>query len=93
MNDFEKQIERNTSDRIREFLSKPEYSDIKDLYRNNFDTIYSFIQRTKHLGYRIAIEDIASLNKNLSAKIIGNMLFLQDINRAIAEHKLRLEDF
>lgn len=82
---FNEQLERDLRYSINKFLTDEEYSDIKDLYKNNFDAIVLYINK---LGVKLAIEDIANIEPMLSGKIISNLLLLKEINTAIKEYKL-----
>lgn len=82
---FNKQLETDLRYHINEFLTKEEYSDIKELYKNYFDVIVLCINK---FGVRLAIEDIANLEPTLSDKIISNILLLKEINIAIKDGKL-----
>ena len=89
MNELEKQLEKNLNEAIIDFLTNPDYADIKILYHEHFDNIRYYIEKS---GLRLSIEDIANIDKNLFKKIIDNLLFLKEINRAIIENKLTIKD-
>lgn len=85
-------IENNKTDlsvSVIDFLFKPEYKKIKELYLNNFGTILVFI---KKYGRKLALEDISNLDSNLTQSITINREFLAKINNAISKEKLHLKD-
>lgn len=89
MNEFEKQLEENLQSDIKKFLTDNDFSEIKELYKNNFDKIKNLI---KKFGTKSAVEDISNLDTSLSSKISNNILFLKEINHAISTKKLKLEN-
>lgn len=89
MDDFNMQLKRNLRTDISEFNTKPEFSNIRNLYKNKFDSIETVI---KKVGYKFAIEDISKLDSNLTQQIMDNLLFLKEINRAILEGELKSND-
>ena len=89
MEELEDQLEKNLQSAISKFKTDNDFSEIKELYKNNFSFIKSSIEK---FGDRGAIEDVAGLDSNLSKKISSNMLFLKEINRAISTNKLLLGD-
>lgn len=89
MDEFKKQLDNNLRQSITAFLTDPDYVDIKNLYRENFDTIYSYI---KKFGHQLSIENIANIDKSISQKISNEILLLKQINRAIADNQLKIKD-
>ena len=89
MDEFNRQLKNNLQSDIYEFNTKPEYSKIRELYKNNFDKIVFFIDRTNS---KLAIEDIAGLDSKLAQSIFDNSLLLQQINKAISNIELTLND-
>jgi hypothetical protein len=87
--EYNRQLERNLQDAISEFNNKPEYAEIKQLYKNNFDKIALYIERASP---KLAVQDIAALDTRLANRIIDNILLLQEINKAISQRKLTLAD-
>lgn len=87
MDEFNRQLKNNFQSDIYEFNNKPEYADIRQLYKSNFDKIVSYIERSNP---KLAVEDIATLDRNLTAKVIDNILLLKEINNAIAQQELTL---
>lgn len=85
-------IENNKTDlsvSVIDFLFKPEYKKIKELYLNNFDAIFIFI---KKYGRKLSIEDISNLDTNLTMSIGVNRELLIKVNSAISKEKLHLKD-
>lgn len=89
MGEFEDQIRNAQLRKIQEFNTNPQFEAVRAIYKNNFDDVYLFIKRTNP---RTAIEDIANLDQNLKKLIVENMLFFQEINRAIVEGTLSVND-
>jgi len=89
MDDFNKQLKRNLRNNISEFNTNPKYSSIRDLYKTNFDSIVTFINK---IGHKLAIEDIAQLDNNLTQQVMDNHLLLKEINKAISSGELKLSD-
>jgi hypothetical protein len=89
MSEFERQLEQSLQVFILKFKTEKDFSEIKNLYKNNFVFIKSSIEE---FGDKGAIEDISKLDSDLSPKISSNMLFLKEINRAIKTGKLLAKD-
>lgn len=89
MDDFNEQLKRNLKNNISEFNTKAEYSNVRDLYKNHFDTVAAFI---KKFGYKLALEDISQIDSNLTRQVMDNHLLLKEINKAISTGELKLND-
>ena len=87
MSEFSRQLEDNLQTDINKFNNNSEYSEIRELYRGNFDKIVNYIKRSNP---RLAIEDISSIDRTLAGKISDNFLLIQEINKAIIQGKLTL---
>ena len=87
MDEFNRQLNNDLKSDIYEFNNKPVHADIRQLYKSNFDKIVSYIERSNP---KLAVEDIATLDRSLTAKVIDNILLLKEINKAIAEQELTL---
>lgn len=87
MSEFSRQLEDNLQKDINKFNDSSEYSEIRELYRSNFDKIFNYIKRSNP---RLAIEDISSIDGTLAGKISDNFLLIQEINKAIIQGKLTL---
>ncbi len=89
MKEFEKQLESNLIKDIFEFNNNESLQEIRHLYKTYFSEIKSFIEKS---GIKLSIEDISNINPKISKKIMGNMLLLKEINKAIIENKLTEND-
>lgn len=90
MDEFRKQLRNNRTSDIREFLNSPQFASIRALYRTDFDRIYNLI---KKFGYKQSIEDIARIgDESLKRDIFDNSLLLQEINKAIRDQELTLDN-
>ena len=87
MNEYNKQLKTNLQAAIYEFNNKAEFAEIRQLYKNNFDKIVTFIKRSNS---KLAVEDIASLDSRLASKIFDHILLLQEINKAILQNEITL---
>jgi hypothetical protein len=88
MDDFARQLKNDLQSNIYEFNNKPELADVRQLYKNNFDRVVYFIERSSP---KLAVKDIAGLNSMLAKQILSNTLFLKEINKAIAQNQLTLD--
>lgn len=92
MNELEDQYRKNRESDIQEFLTSSKYSDIRTLYKSNFETINNFI---KKVGHKLCIEDIAGIadkDSSLKRSIFDNHLLLKEVNKAIIHGDLTLDD-
>jgi len=91
MTEFQDQLKNSRERDKKEFLTSPKFAEIRTLYRGNFEKITELIRR---YGRRQAIEDIANLAETtFRPSIYENLLFLQEINGAIRDQDLTLDDF
>lgn len=89
MDEFNRQLQNNLQSSINEFNNSIEFEKIRELYKLHFDKIDSLIER---FGHKLSIEDISIIDKNLTVKIIDNMLLLKEINKAISKQEMTLKD-
>lgn len=89
MKKFIDQLEINLKKDIEEFNNDPALASIRELYKQNYNEIEVFIER---IGYKLAIEDISMIDRDLTKIIIDNFLLLKEINRAIFQQKFTLSD-
>ncbi|MEN0011356.1 hypothetical protein [Flavobacterium nitrogenifigens] len=89
MSEFDKQLKKNLNRDVSEFISKPDYESIRQLYKDNFDKIVFYIKRS---DVRLAVEDIADIDVRLTKKVIDSVLLLKEVNRAILSQELTLND-
>lgn len=89
MDEFQRQLDRNQQSVINEFNTKPEFDKVRMIYKNNFDKIVLFIAKSNP---RSAIEDIASFDSKSAQVMFDDMLLFQEVNRAIAQQNLTLND-
>jgi hypothetical protein len=91
MNKYQDQLENNRAKDIREFLVSSEFSGIRVLYKTNFERIVGLIEK---FGNSPAIEDIANMGDGrLRERVYAHLVFLRQINNAIKDRDLTLEDF
>jgi hypothetical protein len=90
MNTLEDQYSNNRASDIKEFLTSYKYSDIRNLYKSNFETIYNLIEK---FGHKHSVEDIADIaDQFLKKSIFDNHLLLKQVNKAIKHRDLTLDD-
>jgi len=87
MDDFNKQLKRILETIFLNLIQTQ--NSIRDLYKTNFDTIVTFIN---NIGHKLAIEDIAKLDNNLTQQVMDNHLLLKEINKAILSGELKLSE-
>ena len=89
MNEFDKQLEINLRKDIDEFNNNPEYDQLRGLYKQHFNDISVLVARADQ---RLALEDISKLNPDLTKAVWDNFFILKEINKAISNRQLFLED-
>ena len=81
MDEFINQKQNNRLKDVSEFNSSLALAEIRNLFRQQFDTIKNMIQQ---FGHKHAVEDISKIDNGLTNKISDNRLLIQPINRAFA---------
>jgi hypothetical protein len=89
MKKFIEQLEINLKKDIEEFNNNPDLASIRELYKQNFNEIAVFIEK---IGYKLAIEDISMIDRDLTKIVMDNFLLLKEINRAIFQQKFTFSD-
>ena len=89
MNEFQKQIEENASSFLNEFNNDGTLTDVRQLYKTQFDIIEGLIANSSP---KLAVEDIASLDSNLKEQVFSNKLLLQQINVLISKKEISVSD-
>ncbi len=89
MDEFNEQLRKKSLKDISEFNTNPNYANIRELYRQNFETILSYIEK---FGHKSSIEDISRLDGKLSKNVLEQMHLLMEINKAISTGQLKKSD-
>jgi len=87
--EFDNLLEINLRKDIEEFNNNPEYSKLRELYKQYFNEIEVLIARADQ---RMALDDISKLNPDLTKAVWDNFYILKEINRAISNRQLFLKD-
>lgn len=89
MDEFNKQLEINLLNNIKEFNNNNSLNKIRNLYKTNFEHIKTLINK---YGYKQAIEDISNINLDLKQGILENLLLLKEINKGIIKGIIKIND-
>ncbi|MFZ4107044.1 hypothetical protein [Flavobacterium sp.] len=82
-------MKKTVNNELEEFNSSVELTNVRKLYKDNFDVINVFI---KKYGFGLALVDISNLDLNNKQIINENESFLKKINRKIYFNKIKFED-
>lgn len=87
---FQQQLQDNAMSVVRDFLEGPQYDGVRAEYKLHFDDILSAINNPRNT-LRTCVGDIQACSPLIAAAISEDMLFFQELHRAMKEGLLTEE--